>query len=72
MLISDDIRFTEAISSCDFSISTFLHFSVADHMGQLSVEHSLAGGLRDKLNLLQYFPPVKNDKQRRVDRQLAM
>ena len=39
---------------------------------RLSIEHSLAGGLGDKLNLLQYFPPVKNDKQRRVDRQLAI
>ena len=36
--------------------------------GRLSIEHSLAGGLRDMLNLLHYFPPVKNDKQRRVDR----
>ena len=40
--------------------------------GRLSIEHSLVGGLRDKLNLLQYFPPIKNDKQRRVDRQLAI
>ena len=40
--------------------------------GRLSIEHCLAGGLCGKLNLLQYFPPVKNDKQRRVDRQLAI
>ena len=39
---------------------------------RLSFEHSLAGGLCDKLNLLQCFPPVKNDKQRRVDHQLAI
>ena len=32
----------------------------------------MAGGLRGMLNLLQYFPSVKNDKQRRVDRQLAI
>lgn len=40
--------------------------------GRLSIEHSLTSGLHEMLHLLQYFPPIKNDKERIVDHQWAI